>query len=304
MKRTVIFFMLACISTTTYSQNLNTIITTKNGKKQLEGQVDKNGLLTSPFNDWFTTQYELYLTNDKVVRQLKDSLKQYTIKVFFGSWCGDSKRELPRFYRILDAINFPEKQLQVIAVNNATETYKQAPNHEEKGLNIHRVPTFIFYKNDIEVNRIVEYPVETLERDILKIISKKRYNPNYRAVSYINHILKKESIDSLKLKESELILKLADYVKGSRELNTYGYVLLRAADIDKALYVFNLNTKLFPYKANVFNSLAEAYYDIKDYDNALKNYYKALSLNPKHEQAKMMIANIDAVLKQKKLNLN
>lgn len=35
---------------------------------------------------------------------------------------------------------------------------------------IERVPTFIFYKNESEIGRIIETPVETLEKDILNIL--------------------------------------------------------------------------------------------------------------------------------------
>ena len=69
----------------------------------------------------------------------------------------------------IEAANFPQDQLEVIAVDNDRDSYKQSPTAEEKGLNIHRVPTFIFYKDGNEVNRIVESPVETFERDILAI---------------------------------------------------------------------------------------------------------------------------------------
>jgi thiol-disulfide isomerase/thioredoxin len=212
--------------------------------------------------------------------------------VFLGTWCGDSKREVPRFYKVLDAAKFHENQLQVIAVNKTEESYKQSPNHEEKGLNIHRVPTFIFYKNGKEVNRIVESPVETFERDIHEIIIEKKYTPNYVAANYIHYLLNTKSIDSLKFDEPILISRLAEFVKGSRELNTFGYSLLRSNQLEKALYIFDLNTKIFPYKYNVYSSLGEAHLKLKNYSEALKNYYKVLSLKPDDTNAVEMIEKI------------
>ena len=46
-------------------------------------------------------------------------------------------------------------------------------------MNIHHVPTFILYQNGIEVNRIIETPVESLEKDLIAIIQAKKYSSNY-----------------------------------------------------------------------------------------------------------------------------
>jgi thiol-disulfide isomerase/thioredoxin len=273
-------------------QSLNEVVFDDKGQEKLLGIINKKGLEKAPFNVWFNPNYDNYLVNDKIIEKLKDSLNQYTIKVFLGTWCGDSKLEVPHFYNILEATNFPESQLEVIALDNTKEAYKQAPNHEEKGLNIHRVPTFIFYKDGKEYNRIVEHPNETLERDMLKIVTDNKYSPNYMAANYLNYLLQEKTLDSLKLDESTLVPRLAEFVKGSRELNTFGYSLLRSNQIGKALYVFDLNTKIFPYKYNVYDSLGEAYYKSENYVEALKNYYKVLSLNPDDKNAVEMIEKI------------
>ena len=99
--------------------------------------------------------------------------------MFMGTWCGDSKRQVPKFYKILEASNFPMDQFTAVAVSREADLYKQSPQHEEEGLNIVRVPTFIFLKNGKEVNRIIEKPIETLEKDIEKIITANNYKSNY-----------------------------------------------------------------------------------------------------------------------------
>tara|TARA_R110000868_G_scaffold141147_7_gene357341 strand:- start:4723 stop:5616 length:894 start_codon:yes stop_codon:yes gene_type:complete len=292
MKRTVVLILLLLSLQFSFSQTSETLTTDSNGKELLLGKIVKNDLTQNSFKTWFNENYDDYLVNKSIAKNLKDSLNLYEIKVFLGTWCGDSKREVPRFYKVLDTAKFPENQLQVIAVNRTEYAYKQGPNHEEKGLNIHRVPTFIFYKNGKEINRIVEHPVETIERDIHKIIIENKYAPNYVAANYVNYLLDTKSIDSLKLDERALISRLAEFVKGSRELNTYGYSLLRSNQLEKALYVFDLNTKIFPYKYNVFDSLGEAHLKLKNYNEALKNYYKVLSLKPDDENATEMIEKI------------
>lgn len=292
MKRIALTLAIFFCFQITFSQTINQTVTDDKGNPKLLGKINKSSLQQAPFNAWFETNYDDYLVNKQVVSKLKDSLNQYTIKVFLGTWCGDSKKEVPRFYHILDKAKFPASQLEVIAVDNKPEAYKQAPNHEEKGLNIHRVPTFIFYKNGQEVNRIVEHPMETLERDMLTIVTDNKYTPNYMAANYLNYLLSEKSIDSLQMEHDILVPRLAEFVKGSRELNTLGYVYLRAQEYDKALYVFDLNTQIFPYKYNVYDSLGEAYFETKNYDFALKNYYKVLSLKPDDDNAIKMIDKI------------
>lgn len=296
MKRIVFSLLILFYLQFSFSQTLNHLELDEKGNEVLLGEINKSGLTKNSFNSWFSKNHEGYQVNKAITKKLKDSLSQYEIKVFLGTWCGDSKKEIPRFYKVIEAVKFPESQLQVIAVDRTEDAYKQSPNHEEKGLNIHRVPTFIFYKNGKEVNRIVEHPKETLERDMLSIVTDNKYAPNYIAANYMDRLLNSKPIDSLMLSEADLIPRLAEFVKGSRELNTYGYSLLRSNQLEKSLYVFDLNTKIFPYKYNVYDSLGEAYLKLENYTEALKNYYKVLSIKPDDKNATEMIENI----KQKK----
>ena len=90
-------------------------------------------------------------------------------------WCHDSHREIPRLSKILEAIDFQEQNLEIIALNRA----KKTPNNLQKGFNIKRTPTLIFYKNGKEINRFVEQPIKSLEKDILKILAGKNYKHTY-----------------------------------------------------------------------------------------------------------------------------
>ena len=54
------------------------------------------------------------------------------------------------------------------------------PENFEKGWEIFNIPTIIFLKNGIEINRFVEFPVISLESDILKIIKGEHYTHSYK----------------------------------------------------------------------------------------------------------------------------
>lgn len=144
-------------------------------QQDLLGLKKRADLETEPYASWFSANYKEYEVDQNTARQLKPLLEHITIKVFMGTWCGDSKRQTPPFYKILDAVNYNEEKLTLITVSRA----KTTPENYEKGLDIKKVPTFIFYKDGKELNRIVEYPIESLEKDMLTILSGKAYKHAY-----------------------------------------------------------------------------------------------------------------------------
>ena len=282
------FFLISCIIS---AQQINKTTLDSKGRVMLLGKTNKKAFETKDFS-WFQKNYEDYITNKDVIKEFKEQLKDYTIKVFYGSWCGDSKRGVPKFYKVLDEAGYDLKNLDAIAVDRKPEAYKASPNGEEKGLNIHRVPTFIFYKNNREIGRIVESPKQDYERDMLAITQGKRYAPQYIVAENLHSLMNFKSLEDLKKEEEKLIVSFAEFTKGSRELNTFGYKLLRSKQIEKALFVFQLNTKMYPYKYNVFDSLGEAYYTNKNYEKSLQSYQKVLKLKPNDENAIEMIEKI------------
>jgi len=139
------------------------------------GVTQKEHFLQEPFKDWFDFGYDDYTVDSEVLKTLKPLLKKVTIKVFMGTWCGDSQEQVPVFYKILDEAGYQYKKFEMIGVNRS----KKTPDHLEKGLDILRVPTFIFYKKGKEIGRIVEYPQESIEKDMFKILSDLPYKHSY-----------------------------------------------------------------------------------------------------------------------------
>lgn len=146
-----------------------------NENGNLYGIATKADFQKNGFDTWYNEEYHNYTVNKNTIESLKEKSKNITIKAFMGTWCSDSRRETPRFYKILDVIDFNMKNFQLVAVNRD----KKSPNGLEKGKHIDYVPTFIFYENDKEIGRIVESPIVSLEEDFLTIINHKPYTPNY-----------------------------------------------------------------------------------------------------------------------------
>jgi len=80
------------------------------------------------------------------------------------------------------------------------------------------------------------------------------------------------------------------------DLNNFGYDLLNDKQNQKSIEVFKFLTKQFPENANAYDSLGEAYFVNKDYENALISFKKALELHPNLKTSKDYIKKIEAII--------
>jgi len=135
--------------------------------KILIGSCTKTELLGPLFGSYFTPQYNSYQPNKNKIDLLKTKINKTQITIVFGSWCGDSRKQVGRFYKILDESGFHTSTLKIIAVNRSLS----AGATDIKALNISRVPTFIIYYKGKEIGRIIESPKTSLENDLWKIVS-------------------------------------------------------------------------------------------------------------------------------------
>jgi thiol-disulfide isomerase/thioredoxin len=162
------------VATVTMNQEMATPISTmENGN--LMGVHGEQAFNQEPFASWFQPGYEAYEPDVMMLDELITQLQDVEIRAYMGTWCGDSKREVPKFYKLLDQAEFDQSNLTLIAVDRS----KTQPESLVDGYNVIRVPTFIFYRDGKELGRFVERPVESLEQDILKIVSGQAYKHAY-----------------------------------------------------------------------------------------------------------------------------
>ena len=268
-----------------FSQGLNQILIRENGQKDLIGLCKRTALDQAPFQEWFEINYEKYQLTPDLMEKFDRNWEGISLDIFMGTWCGDSKREVPRFYKILDELDFPEENLRLVNVDKTPKAYKQSPTHEERGKLIHRVPTFIIYKEGKEIGRIVESPVTSLEMDFLQILKGFPSSPNYRIVSRLDAYFEDYGIPKEDQQLLELARSLYKDVCSDKALNTYGYYLMYKGEIEKAIASFKINTMFFRDIPNVFDSLAEAYLMKGEKEKALAMYEKVLSMDGENENA-------------------
>lgn len=207
-----------------------------------------------------------------------------------GTWCGDSKREIPRIFKLLEYSGVRASQLTMVMLDNRDSVYKQSPGHEEKDKAIHRVPTLIVYDGKKEMNRIVEVPVISLERDLLLILTGQQYEPSYEAATYLLNLTASKQLAVIKQDSGAIISILKNLSRNSAELNSLGYVWMAAGNMDKAWLAFDFNAALYPKNANVYDSLGEMYIRRNNKAAARVNYNKVLLLDPGNAHAAKMLA--------------
>ncbi|HET7711201.1 MAG TPA: peptidylprolyl isomerase [Thermoanaerobaculia bacterium] len=95
------------------------------------------------------------------------------VEVFMGTWCDDSQREVPKFLKILDVLK-EQYGKELPASYVAVDRSKARPAELLKGKSIEKIATFIYYRGDQELGRIVEKPTGLLEDDLLAIVAKPR----------------------------------------------------------------------------------------------------------------------------------
>ncbi|NPA35306.1 MAG: thioredoxin family protein [Chlorobi bacterium] len=164
----VVFILMLSVSCSFELQGQNKMVFSKKaGQEILLGKGDVKGLEQQPFKQWFQQEYNSYVPDKHIVRKLKRNITdELKVLIVMATWCSDSRREVPRFYKIADAAGIPEDNIEIIYVDRD----KTAPDVDVSKYGIERVPTFIFIVKGREAGRIVETPEKSLEKDMFLIL--------------------------------------------------------------------------------------------------------------------------------------
>jgi thiol-disulfide isomerase/thioredoxin len=255
--------------------------------KIIYGQCLINDLKQAPYAGWFTTGFDSYIPDQPAIDQLKKvGYKDLSIEIFFGSWCGDSKREVPRALKVLSAAAFPEKQIRLIGLGATDSLYKRSPVGEEKGKGIYRVPTFIIYKNGKELGRINEFPVYTFERDLFTILTNKTYTPNYASFTLIHQWETEQVLTHSLTNMRSLAAMLKPFVDNEHLLNSVGNLFITQGKLKEALAIYKANYLLYPESGITCSGLGKGFLRNGEVKTAVEYLEYALQVNKKPEHVK------------------
>lgn len=107
-----------------------------------------------------------YQPDSASVQFLNDLDEPIEIKILFGTWCHDSKREVPAFIKTMEMVENDAISYELIGVSRK----KSEPENRHNVYDLQYTPTFIIFSAEKEIGRIVEESTESIEKDLVEII--------------------------------------------------------------------------------------------------------------------------------------
>jgi thiol-disulfide isomerase/thioredoxin len=167
MQKILFIFLIVFSFTVSFPQDINqTIHDEDSGKPMLIGTCNRAAFSDTSFFWWFNSGYNLYKPDSVAVSGIKKDLKNIRTTIVMGTWCSDSREQVPHYFKVMDEAGYTEDSLNIICVDRE----KKDLSGEVDSLNIELVPTFISYRDDKEIGRIIETPEQTIEEDIYSML--------------------------------------------------------------------------------------------------------------------------------------
>jgi tetratricopeptide (TPR) repeat protein len=252
----------------------------------LVGPVTKADLRKPPFSDWFDGAYSRYQPPPAAVESLRAALAGVSIEAYFGVWCGDSKRQVPKLVRLLDLAGFDERNLALIGLSDQPGQFKQAPMNPEAKRQVHRTPTIVVVRGGAELGRVVETPSTSLEADLLAILAGQAPKPKYGAEAWVHHLF-------LDLPAGDALKALETAGPEVRERGDAGSLwhyaehdLLKNGKPREARAVLDLHLRLNPESAIGHILMAETLLALGEKAEARNSIDRALSLDSTNQRAR------------------
>lgn len=234
---------------------------------------------------WLRQGMITYDPNADVIAELRTALEGVDeVVVYYGSWCGDSRSEVPKVVDVLESAGYPTQQLTFVGVapfEDSITGYKQSPDGATVGHHVYRVPTIRLVRGGRELGRVLEKPLLSVERDLLAIASGADYSPAYPILGALSRLDDEGLLDDPNVKGYSLAHALFPYAQGGPgALNGAGYVLLAQGRPEAALKVFYANMIHHRDEADVYDSLAEGFAAVENTEGALNFQREAVKRDP------------------------
>jgi thiol-disulfide isomerase/thioredoxin len=163
---------------TARGDSLNQVIEIREtGEHMLIGYVNTNGFeKLEDFHSQYVEEIHTYEADMSEVMPYQEEILESKITIILATWCPDTRKQLPRFMKIMDEMGYPQEDITMIAVDR--ELQAKGIEVKEK-YDLKRVPTIIFRTREgKEYGRIVENPAlgNTLETEIQYLFKTQEYD--------------------------------------------------------------------------------------------------------------------------------
>jgi hypothetical protein len=138
--------------------------TTSNATEPLVGHVARADVEALP--KWIEAKTKPETQPDEAAaKSLASVAPGAKVRVIFGTWCGDSRREVTRFWKAIDLAGGVAKMpfaIEYVGVDMG----KKAPEGMIDGVELRYVPTFLVLRDGKEVGRVIESAPNGIEKDL------------------------------------------------------------------------------------------------------------------------------------------
>lgn len=119
----------------------------------------------------FRRNREQYQPQESWLSYLRQAQNAYGLVVAMGTWCSDSREQVPRLLKVLDLLGKanPFRQVTLLGIDRSK---KVVPAASFPYGPVERVPTIVVTFSGAEVGRIVETPLaSSIEEDLVRILA-------------------------------------------------------------------------------------------------------------------------------------
>lgn len=160
--------ILSCASTKNMQHKADYETIQDTDTKILKGYINRSIIENDGSFTWFKEHMYPGATDANGIAAFGANKNKFSMLVFGGTWCGDTKNLLPIFYNLVDKSGYDDKKITLVGVDRN----KKAKDDITTRYNITNVPTFIVLQNGKEVGRIVEYgKYNAIDKELGEIVS-------------------------------------------------------------------------------------------------------------------------------------
>lgn len=160
--------LVCCAAGTVCAQQAYDVKYDSVGNKVLMGPINEQLLANDSAFRWFFTGVNSYNPDNAWVRYISFYRDSFDVVAFVGTWCEDSKRLLPQFYRVMMAASYPMSRIKLYGLDHALKGKGGA----ERTYDVNKVPSFILLHNGKEIGRITDHLQRSMEADMVSLLQR------------------------------------------------------------------------------------------------------------------------------------
>lgn len=244
---------------------------------------------------WWKGNYDAYLPDAAAIESLRKPLQDVSIEVFFGRWCGDSRRQLPRLAKVLERTGFDFTRALLTPLSDQVGEYKKLRGGGEPSRRVVRTPTIVVVRDGREIGRIVETPQSTLEQELREVIEGRAPPTRYGAETWIHELASTLSVADF---EKRLLTADAEISKRGDPDSLTHYAehdLIKNRKWREVVAVTALHLRLRPRSALAFVLQAEALIELGRTVEAREAIDQALAIEPQNGRAKALLGRLSLI---------